>query len=1167
MAHADFVHLRVHSAYSLLEGAIKVEELGALCRADDMPAVAVTDTRNLFGALQFSMAASDAGVQPIIGCELAIAPDKPVRRPGHPGPGGPGGPGGAPEPDKLVVLVQNEAGYGHLIKLLSRSYLDAEAAGVPWVALDDFDGKADGLIALTGGPSGIIGRLLAEDQDKAAAEKLARLKELFPGRLYVEVTRHGLEVEKRIEGRLLDLAYEAEVPLVATNETFFADAGMFEAHDALICISEGAYVADGARRKLTPEHRFKTASEMRALFADLPEAADNTLVVAKRCAFKLSPQSPILPAFPVAEGQTEAEALRGEAEGGLARRLESHVFTASMNEEQRKKAARPYHERLEYELGVIADMGYPGYFLIVADFIKWAKGHDIPVGPGRGSGAGSVVAWSLTITDLDPLRFGLLFERFLNLDRVTMPDFDIDFCQDRRDEVISYVQQKYGRGRVAQIITFGKLQARAALRDVGRVLGMPYGQVDRICKLVPNNPANPVGLADAIAAEPQLREMGDDDATVARLLDIAQKLEGLYRHASTHAAGVVIGNRPLDTTIPLYRDPRSDMPVTQFSMKYAEMAGLVKFDFLGLKTLTVLERARALIAERGAEIDLSSLALDDAPTFEMLTRGESIGVFQLESSGMRDVLRKLRPDSFEDIIALVALFRPGPMDNIPRYIACKHGVEQPDYLHPSLEQILKETFGVMIYQEQVMQIAQVLAGFSLGSADVLRYAMGKKVKSEMEEQRRHFIDGAVARGVDKGTARHIFEQVYKFAGYGFNKSHAAAYALIAYQTAYLKANYPVEFLAASMTLDLGNTDKLNTFRQELDRLGIRLLPPDINKSAAVFKVEVLPSGERAIRYALGALKNVGVQAMEVVVRERADNGPFTDLFDFAGRCDSKVTNKRQLESLASAGAFDGLNANRAQVLGAVEALVQHSAVMASERGSSQESLFSADDGLALHAKPLPDVADWPAIERLRHEFEAIGFYLSAHPLDAYAKALKRLKVTEWAELASRPPGHDIARARLAGTVIAKKERTSARGNRFAFVQMSDASGMFEVTVFAEVLSASRELLDSGAPVLVTVDARRDGDGVRLTVQSIEALDAVAAAAAPRLTVYLTKDEALERLKEVIGKQGAGRGEVSLVLPAKPGSEVEIVLPGGYAISPEARGRITALPGIARVRES
>ncbi|MEE8549112.1 MAG: DNA polymerase III subunit alpha, partial [Alphaproteobacteria bacterium] len=846
-----------------------------------------------------------------------------------------------------------------------------------------------------------IGRLLAEGQDQAAGERLARLKELFPGRLYVEVTRHGLEVERRIEGRLLDLAYEFEVPLVATSETFFADAGMFEAHDALICIAEGAFVADGARRKLTPEHRFKTAGEMRALFADLPEAADNTLVVAKRCAFKLSPRSPILPAFPVADGVTEAEALRSEAEEGLERRLETHVFAASMDEAGRKKAARPYRERLEYELGVIADMGYPGYFLIVADFIKWAKGKDIPVGPGRGSGAGSVVAWSLTITDLDPLRFGLLFERFLNPDRVTMPDFDIDFCQDRRDEVISYVQQKYGRGRVAQIITFGKLQARAALRDVGRVLGMPYGQVDRICKLVPNNPANPVGLADAIASEPQLQEMRADDATVARLLDIAQKLEGLYRHASTHAAGVVIGDRPLDATIPLYRDPRSDMPVTQFSMKYVEMSGLVKFDFLGLKTLTVLERARALIAERGVRLDLSGLALDDAATYEMLTRGETTGVFQLESSGMRDVLRKLRPDSFEDIIALVALFRPGPMDNIPRYIACKHGNEQPDYLHPSLEQILKPTFGVMIYQEQVMQIAQVLAGYSLGSADVLRYAMGKKVKSEMEEQRRHFIDGAVARGVDEGTARHIFEQVYKFAGYGFNKSHAAAYALIAYQTAYLKANYPVEFLAASMTLDLGNTDKLNAFRQELERLGIRLLPPDINASAAVFAVETGPAGERAIRYALGALKNVGVQAMEAVVKEREENGPFCQppidakdlktgdlgrlIGDLARRLGPKILNKRQLEALIKAGAFDSICDHRALMFSLVDTICTNSSDYERSKADGQASLF--DTGLdspvsVAVGRDAGNVAPWSQMEKLRHELEAIGFYLSAHPLDA-----------------------------------------------------------------------------------------------------------------------------------------------------------------------------------------
>ncbi len=1171
MPHADFVHLRVHSAYSLLEGAIKLDELAALCRRHAMPAVAVTDTRNLFGALEFSLACAEAGVQPVIGCELAVrreeagavaagnglAPPKVSPKASN---------GRAAEPDKLVILAQNETGYGHLIKLVSQAYLETAAGEIPQVALADFDSFSDGLIALTGGPAGVIGRLLLEDQDQAAERRLARLKELFPGRLYVELMRHGLEEENRVEGRLLDLAYKHDVPLVATNEVFFADADMYEAHDALICIAEGSFVADTDRRKLTPEHRFKTAAEMRALFADLPEALDNTLVIAQRCAFMPGVRKPILPAFPVPEGLGEAEELRAQAAEGLKTRLDAHVFTPDMDDAARDAAAKPYRERLDYELGVITAMGFPGYFLIVADFIKWAKSRNIPVGPGRGSGAGSVVSWALTITDLDPLRIGLLFERFLNPERVSMPDFDIDFCQDRRDEVIQYVQQKYGRDRVAQIITFGKLQARAVLRDVGRVLGMPYGQVDRICKLVPHNPAKPVSLSQAIEGEPALQRMRDEDATVARLIDIALRLEGLPRHASTHAAGVVIGDRPLDQLIPLYRDPRSDMPVTQFSMKYVELAGLVKFDFLGLKTLTVLERAHELIEARGIDLDLGALPLDDRPTFEMLAQGETTGVFQLESSGMRDVLRKLRPDTFEDIIALVALYRPGPMDNIPRYIACKHGLEEPDYLHPSLEGILKETFGVMVYQEQVMQIAQVLASYSLGAADILRRVMGKKIRSGMEKQRRHFVDGAVARAVERGTAEHIFEQVFKFAGYGFNKSHAAGYALIAYETAYLKANFPVEFLAASMTLDLGNTDKLNTFRQELDRLGIRLLPPDINASGAVFTVETMPADEQAIRYALGALKNVGVQAMEAVVREREANGPFTDPFDFTGRCDPRVISKRQLESLACAGAFDCVHENRAQLFASIDTLIQHSNAVASERMSAQESLFGTESDITGHARALPDIPDWPDMERLRHEFEAIGFYLSSHPLDAYGKGLERLKVVKCTELFSRARAREAGRVRLAGTVIGKKERTSARGNRFAFVQFSDTSGMFEVTVFSEMLAASRGLLESGTPVLVTADARRDGEGIRLTAQSIQPLDEAVASAAPGLKVFVAQETALPGLRDVMAGLRKGRGRVDLVLDLAPEAEVEIALPGGYAVTPEAQSAIKALPGVVEVRE-
>jgi DNA polymerase-3 subunit alpha len=811
-------------------------------------------------------------------------------------------------------------------------------------------------------------------------------------------------------------------------------------------------------------------------------------------------------------------------------------------------------------------MGFAGYFLIVADFIQWAKRAGIPVGPGRGSGAGSVVAWALTITDLDPLRWGLLFERFLNPERVSMPDFDVDFCQDRRDEVIRYVQRKYGRDRVAQIITFGKLQARAVLRDVGRVLGMPYGQVDRLCKLVPNNPAHPVTLEQAIAGEPLLRQQQETDESVARLIEIALRLEGLYRHASTHAAGVVIGDRPLSELVPLYRDPRSDMPVTQFNMKWVELAGLVKFDFLGLKTLTVLARCLELLAKRGVALDLAALPLDDRPTFELLSHGDTVGVFQLEGAGMRDTLKKLRPDRFEDIIAVVSLYRPGPMENIPRYIAVKHGDEQPDYLHPRLEPILRETFGIMIYQEQVMQIAQVLAGYSLGGADLLRRAMGKKIQSEMDAQRQQFVTGATERGVERARAELIFDQMAKFAGYGFNKSHAAAYALVAYQTAYLKANHPVEFLAASMTLDLGNTDKLAHFRPELDRLGIRLLPPDINRSEVTFAVETDPkTGRPAIRYALAAVKGVGAQAMADIVAERTRNGPFRDLFDFAARLDTKSFNRRQFESLVKAGAFDGLDPNRRQCFEAAELLLRQASRAAEERESRQENLFAGIDRSFTARPSLPLVADWPPVEKLQHEFDAIGFYLSAHPLDPYGQSLQRAGILRWVDLPAALAANAATRFRLAGIVIGRKERTSSRGSRFAFVQFSDNSGAFEVTVFSEVLAQSRTLLDSGQPLIVTVDVRREEDSLRLTAQKIEPVDGVVAHAAAGLRVFVAEAEALPRLKNLISREAGGRGRVTVVLDL-PRSEVELALPGGFRINPGIRAAVKSLPGILDVHD-
>ncbi len=1042
MPLADFIHLRTHSAYSLSAGAIKIKELVQLCRAEAMPAVAITDSGNLFGALEFATACAEAGIQPIIGVEIALADAA-----GH---GQRAANGNGAEPDRIVLLVQSETGYRNLMSLTSRAYLDGEAGTEPALALADLAAANEGLICLAGGAGGPIGHLLAEGQAEAAEAMLAALKALFPGRLYLELMRHGLAEEARSEAGLVDLAYAHDLPLVATNDAYFPDRDFYEAHDALLCIAQGRAVADDDRRRLTPYHYFRPAAEMRALFADLPEACDNTLVIARRCAFIPQSQRPILPAFPDAapDGADEATALRVAARSGLDARIAAPGFAAADPE--------PYRQRLEFELDMIVQTGFAGYFLIVADFIQWAKREGIPVGPGRGSGAGSVVAWSLTITDLDPLRFGLLFERFLNPERVSMPDFDIDFCQDRRDEVIRYVQQKYGRDRVAQIITFGKLQARAVLRDVGRVLGMPYGQVDRLCKLVPNNPAHPVTLAKAIAGEPQLQQLRDSDETVARLMTIALKLEGLYRHASTHAAGVVIGDRPLAELVPLYRDPRSDMPVTQFSMKWVELAGLVKFDFLGLKTLTVLARCLELLSARGIALDLANLPLDDRPTYELLARGDTVGVFQVEGQGVRDMLKKLRPDRFEDIIAVVSLYRPGPMENIPRYIAVKHGEEKPDYLHPKLEGILKETHGIMIYQEQVMQIAQVLAGYTLGGADLLRRAMGKKIQAEMDAQRQQFVEGAAARGVDRGRAELIFDQMAKFAGYGFNKSHAAAYALVAYQTAYLKANHPVEFMAASMTLDLGNTDKLAHFRQELGRLGIALLPPDINRSDVTFAVEADPkSGRPAIRYALAAVKGVGTQAMRDLVAERTSDGRFTDLFDFALRLDTKSFNRRQFENLVKAGAFESLNPNRAQSFAAAELLLRQASRAAEERQDGQASLFAgiaslADAGFA--ARPsLPVVPDWPPVERLQNEFEAIGFYLSSHPLDPYGRSLERAGILRWVDLPAALAAGGATRFRLAGIVIGRKERTSARGSRFAFVQLSDNSGVFEVTLFSEVL--------------------------------------------------------------------------------------------------------------------
>ena len=1153
LREVGFVHLHVHTSFSLREGALTIARLAKFAVADRQPALAITDTNNLFGALEFSEKIAKEGIQPIIGIQLTVDfGDGAALGARH----------GDREPGRgsIVLLAQSEQGYMNLMRLGTRSWLDPEAGDTPHVNLAHFDDTTDGLIALTGGPQGGLDRLLAQGRPEPAAARLARLQAHFPERLYVELQRHGSDFEKQVEPQLLDLAYTGGLPLVATNEPFFAARSDYDAHDALLCIAEGGLVSQTNRRQLTPEHRYKSRAEMQELFADLPEATANTVEIAMRCAYRPLTRKPILPRFTTGAGALDAEVaetaevaeLCAQAREGLARRLADHGPAPGHTQTD-------YVERLDFELGIITRMKFPGYFLIVADFIKWAKAQGIPVGPGRGSGAGSLVAYALTITDLDPIRFGLLFERFLNPERVSMPDFDIDFCQDRRDEVIRYVRDRYGADRVAQIITFGSFLARGVMRNVGRVLEMPLGQVDKLAKLVPQNPAAPVNLKQAVEGEPRLREAAEQDPRVARMLEIAQTLEGLYSNASTHAAGIVIGDRPLHELVPLYRDPKSEMPATQFNMKWVEPAGLVKFDFLGLKTLTTLSTTVKLLANRGIHIDLTKIPLDDAKTYEMLGRGETIGVFQVESAGMRKALAEMRADRLEDIIALVALYRPGPMANIPTYCAVKHGEQEADYLHEKLKPILEETCGVIIYQEQVMQAAQQLSGYSLGEADLLRRAMGKKIKSEMDAQRDRFVQGAVEREIPKAKADEIFDLLAKFADYGFNKSHAAAYALIAYQTGWFKANYPIEFIAASMTLDKGNTDKLAEFRNEARRLGIRVDPPSINRSGVNFEVHDDQQGGLAIRYAFSAVKGVGEGQAAAIVATRGD-GPFLDIGDFARRINPREVNKKVLESLAAAGAFDELEADRARAFAAMESVLAVANRAQEDRVQGQAALFGA--GIAAERFDPPSAQPWSAAERLRREFDAVGFFLSGHPLDDYQAVLKRLRVERWAEFA-RSVKQGASAARLAATVLDRAERRTKSGNKMGIVTLSDPTGQYEAIIFQEGLNQYRDLLEKGSVILVSLQANVEGEDVRARIVSVESLDQAANRVQKGLRIFVRDDSALSSISQRLATRG--EGEISLVLLLdSQASEIEVKLPGRFQVTPQIAGALKSIPGIVAV---
>ena len=1164
-AAPSFINLRVHTEYSLLEGAIPVKKLPELAAKAGMPAVAVTDTNNMFCALEFSEGAVKVGVQPIVGCQvdLQYLKTEPGKRP--------------EEPAGIVLLAQSEAGYMNLMKLNSALYVD-KGGQLPQVTLEELQAHQEGLICLSGGPEGPVGRLLAQGQRPKAEALVRDLAAIFPERLYIELQRHPVEgglpaAEKASERGHIEIAYAMGLPIVATNDAYFPKPEFYEAHDALICIAEGAYVdQQEPRRRLTPQHYFKSPEEMATLFADLPEALENTVEIAHRCAFKAYKRKPILPRF----ADDEVAELRRQAKEGLAARLAVIPHAVSLED---------YEARLEFELGIIEQMGFPGYFLIVADFIKWAKDHDIPVGPGRGSGAGSLVAYALTITDLDPLRYSLLFERFLNPERVSMPDFDIDFCMDRREEVIRYVQERYGREKVAQIITFGALLSKAAVRDVGRVLQMPYGQVDRLSKMIPVEGVKPVSIEKALVDEPRLREEAKNEEVVDRLLTYAQQVEGLLRNASTHAAGVVIGDRPLDELVPLYQDPRSDMPATQFNMKWVEQAGLVKFDFLGLKTLTVIQNAVDLIKKSGRHLhiaadgtqlyepaegavdEINAIPLDDENSYKLYSRAQTVAVFQVESSGMMEALKRMKPTCIEDIVALVALYRPGPMENIPTYCEVKNGQKDLESIHPTIDHILAETQGIIVYQEQVMQIAQVMAGYSLGGADLLRRAMGKKIAEEMAKERPKFIEGAKAtHNVDVKKAGEVFDLLEKFANYGFNKSHAAAYAVVSYQTAWLKANHPVEFMAGVMNCDIHLTDKLGTYFQEVKKgLGIDYVPPCVNRSQATFDV----AGGKLV-YALGALKNVGVEAMKLIVEGRGAK-PFATLFDVARRVDLKRVGKRPLEMLARAGAFDVLDPNRRRVIESLDPLVSYSAAIHEQKSSSQVSLFG-EAGDDLPEPRLPRCDDWLPAERLAEEFKAIGFYLSGHPLDDYLPALKRKQVLTLDEVAAKAERGPFI-GRMAGVVAGRQERKSARGNRFAFAQLSDPTGQFEVTLFSDTLEAAREHLETGSRIIVTVEATMEADQLKLLGRSVAPVDiAIADAGSNGLRIFLGEAGAVIAVRSVLEnareqKINGARGPVIFTIQTQTDlGEIDVSLDEVYPVTPQIKGALRSLQGVVEVEE-
>ncbi|MEO5331159.1 MAG: DNA polymerase III subunit alpha [Magnetococcus sp. YQC-5] len=1137
------IHLHVHSAYSLLNSTIRLEAVIARAKQYHMPALALTDQGNLFAAVQFYLGCLKAGIKPILGAQVYVVPnhlDKSLRSDQE-------------IRDQLILLCRNATGWRSLTRLISTGYLEG-SHDKPRVDPELLQQHKQGLLALSAGPKGAVGRHLLAGRPDLALEAARWLKELYqdetsgsPG-FYLEIQRHGEPNEEELIQATVALANDLNVPLVATNDVHFLDRKDHRAHDALVCIGAGMTLQDEKRPKINDRRHFASPQEMAERFADLPESLSNTLQIAQRCNFRMELGKTVLPDFAIPAGEDLSSWLKSEAEKGLQKRIQQWVAPRT-DPNNLQATVHHYKERLEYELDVIVQMGFPGYFLIVSDFIRWAKGHGIPVGPGRGSGAGSVVAWALEITDLDPLRYQLLFERFLNPERVSMPDFDVDFCMDQRDKVIRYVQEKYGTDRVAQIITFGTLQARMAVRDVGRVLQFSYNQVDRIAKLIPN--VLGITLQEAIDQEERLRAMIQAEPELNDLIELALALEGLPRSAGTHAAGVIMGNEPLTNMVPLYLDPRSDMPVTQFNMMDVEKVGLIKFDFLGLKTLTVIDEVlklvnRSRLAHNEPAIDINFIDLEDQETFKLLQRGQTRGVFQLESSGMRDILKKLAPDAFEDIIALVALYRPGPLGSgmVDDFINRKHGRVDVAYPLPQLEPILKETYGVILYQEQVMKIAQVLAGYTLGSADLLRRAMGKKKLSEMLSQRDIFVRGAMANAVSRERAEYIFDLMEKFAGYGFNKSHSAAYALISYQTGWLKAHYPVEFMAATLTCDMLNTDKLAQFIRECRSMKVTVLPPDINRSQPIFSVE-----NHSVRYGLAALKSVGEGTMEALIKAR-ETGPFVSLYDLCKRSAATGINRRVMENLIKSGALDSLGQGRAAMMTGLPDTI----AMALKRHADKNKGFLDLFGEIEESPPLPDVPEWSFDEQLAFEKEAIGFFITGHPAQKHAEELREYGMDPIARIKTCR-GEAASRIRVAGVVAAMKLHRTRKGDRMAFITLEDQDDQIEAIVFSDVYQSSQELLDKDGLIILDGTLEVVGEEEpKITVERVTDLDTCRREFCQELqlqTELLTLTEpVVDRLREILTRHAGRTCRVTLELRL-PEHKARFVLGDGFRVTPSA----------------